>query len=84
MSSKNREKIKVKQLLECAKNLLKNPYTEIQQIIEKHINEELFEKKKYKWTGTASLGTYLIFATSSHYDWEIKIIKKSFKMTTKL
>ncbi|MCZ2101005.1 MAG: ClbS/DfsB family four-helix bundle protein [Chitinophagales bacterium] len=79
MSSKNREKIKVKQLLEYAKNLLKNPYTEIQQIIEMHTNEELFEKKKYKWTGTTSLGAYLIFATSSHYDWAIKIIKKTLK-----
>ncbi|MCZ2101207.1 MAG: ClbS/DfsB family four-helix bundle protein [Chitinophagales bacterium] len=65
--------------LKDSKNLLKNSYTEIQQIIEKHTNEELFEKKKYKWTGTTSLAAYLISATSSHYDWAIKVIKKALK-----
>jgi hypothetical protein len=51
----------------------------IHDIIEKHTNEELFEKMKYKWTGSTSLGAYLISATSSHYDWAIKLIKKSLK-----
>lgn len=62
-----------------AKSLLNNSYQDIQKIIEKHTNEELFEKKKYKWTGTTSLGSYLISATSSHYDWAIKLIKKTLK-----
>jgi hypothetical protein len=44
-------------------------------IIEKHTDEELFTKKKYAWTGTTSLGSYLISATSSHYDWGLKTIK---------
>jgi hypothetical protein len=48
-------------------------------IIEKHRNNELFEKKRYKWTGTTSLGAYLISATSSHYDWALKLIKKGLK-----
>lgn len=65
--------------LQDAKNLLKNSFTKIQDIIEKHTNEELFEKKKYKWTGTTSLGAYLISATSSHYDWAMKLIKKVLK-----
>ncbi|TGN29852.1 ClbS/DfsB family four-helix bundle protein [Empedobacter tilapiae] len=61
------------------KSLFNNSYQDIQKIIEKHTNEELFEKKKYKWTGTTSLGSYLISATSSHYDWAIKLIKKTLK-----
>lgn len=61
------------------KSLFKDSYQDIQKIIEKHTNEELFEKKKYKWTGTTSLGSYLISATSSHYDWAIKLIKKTLK-----
>lgn len=61
------------------KSLFNDSYQDIQKIIEKHTNEELFEKKKYKWTGTTSLGSYLISATSSHYDWAIKLIKKILK-----
>ncbi|UZR97489.1 ClbS/DfsB family four-helix bundle protein [Chondrinema litorale] len=49
------------------------------KLIESHTNEELFEKKKYKWTGSTFLGSYLISATSSHYDWAYKLIKKRLK-----
>lgn len=56
--------------------LLRQSFADIQKIIRKHTNEELFEKKKYKWTGTTSLGAYLVSATSSHYDWALKLIKK--------
>ncbi|MGL4583364.1 MAG: ClbS/DfsB family four-helix bundle protein [Flavobacterium sp.] len=45
-------------------------------IIRQHSNDELFEKKKYSWTGSTSLGAYLVSATSSHYDWAIKFLKK--------
>jgi hypothetical protein len=55
--------------------LLKKSHTEIVDIIQKHSNDELFTKKKYKWTGTTSLGAYLISATSSHYEWALKTIK---------
>lgn len=59
--------------------LLHESHRKIQQIIEAHSNEQLFEKKKYKWTGTTSLGAYLVSASSSHYDWALKLIKKAFK-----
>lgn len=49
------------------------------ELIKNHTNEELFTKKKYKWTGTTSLGAYLISSTSSHYDWAYKLIKKQLK-----
>lgn len=51
----------------------------VYKLIEQHSDEELFEKKRYKWTGSTSLGAYLISATSSHYDWGLKLIKKAFK-----
>ena len=59
--------------------LLDKSFRDIQKIIEKHSDAELFEKKKYKWTGTTSLGAYLISATSSHYDWALKLMKKAMK-----
>ncbi|MEM6360167.1 MAG: ClbS/DfsB family four-helix bundle protein [Bacteroidota bacterium] len=43
-------------------------YSQLREIIIKHTNDELFEKKRYKWTGTTSLGSYLISAISSYYD----------------
>lgn len=63
------------------KKLLDSSFVAIQKLIEKHSDEELFEKKKYKWTGSTSLGAYLISATSSHYDWAYKLIKKATKDT---
>ena len=55
---------------------LNTSYLRIQRLIDQHSNEELFEKKHFKWTGTTSLGAYLISATSSHYEWAHKLIKK--------
>ena len=62
--------------LEEAKKMLASSFESMQQIITKHTEEELFTKKKYGWTGTTSLAAYLISATSSHYDWAYKLIKK--------
>jgi hypothetical protein len=62
-----------------AKKLLKQSFVLIQNIIKSHSNEELFTKKRYKWTGTTSLGAYLVSNTSSHYDWAFKLIKKCTK-----
>ncbi|MFK7775267.1 MAG: ClbS/DfsB family four-helix bundle protein [Saprospiraceae bacterium] len=65
--------------LKKAKSLLKKSYQDFQKIIEQHSDQELFEKKKYHWTGSTSLAAYLISATSSHYDWAFKLIRKSTK-----
>ena len=54
-------------------------YRSVQRVIESHTEEELFEKKRYAWTGSTSLGAYLISATGSHYDWALKLIRKARK-----
>lgn len=58
---------------------LKGSYNKVQDIINSHSDKEMFEKKRYKWTGSTSLGAYLISNTSSHYDWAYKLIKRSLK-----
>ena len=63
--------------LDEAKKSLKASHMQIMKIIEIHSNDELFEKKRYKWTESTSLGAYLISNTSSHYDWALKLIKKA-------
>ncbi|KKK48772.1 hypothetical protein LCGC14_3141780, partial [marine sediment metagenome] len=62
--------------LEEAQKMLQNSSNSVREIIRNHSEEALFTKKKYKWTGSTSLGSYLISATSSHYDWGYKLIKK--------
>jgi Uncharacterized conserved protein len=62
-----------------AKKNLRKSHDEVMKVIDSHTDEELFEKKKYTWTGTSSVGAYFISATSSHYDWAMKKIKKYLK-----
>ncbi|MDR2489951.1 MAG: ClbS/DfsB family four-helix bundle protein [Spirochaetaceae bacterium] len=69
--------------LNDAITLFKKSHKKIMALIEKHTDDELFTKKKYQWTGTTSLGAYLISATSSHYDWGLKTIKPLKKMVKK-
>jgi len=56
--------------------MIKKSFLQVQAVINEKSNDELFEKKRYKWTGTTSLGSYLISATSSHYDWAMKKLRK--------
>lgn len=67
-----------------AKGLFESTHEDLQNIIHSHTEEELFQKKKYHWTGSTSLASYLISATSSHYDWALKLIKKAQKTSTTL
>ncbi len=61
------------------RKLINKTHKKVFAIIEKHSEEELFTKKKYSWTGSTSLGAYLISNVSSHYDWGLKIIKKGIR-----
>ncbi len=61
---------------ETSVELLKKSHNEVMKIIEAFTNEELFTNKYFSWTGTTSVGSYCVSATSSHYDWAIKKLKK--------
>ncbi len=65
--------------LEAALDLLARSHLEVQGLMHAHTDEELFTKKLYAWTGSTSLGAYLVSCTSSHYDWGIKKIRKLMK-----
>lgn len=60
-------------------NMLKASHKKLEDLIDSHSDEELFTKKKFKWTGSTSMGAYLISSTSSHYDWAYRLIKKCIK-----
>lgn len=59
--------------------LYSDSHARVHALITAHTDNELFEKKRYHWTGSTSLGAYLISNTASHYDWAYKLIKKALK-----
>lgn len=63
--------------LVTVQGLFHDSHQQVQQCILQHSNEELFTKKRYPWTGSTSLGAYLISSTVSHYAWAYKKIKKT-------
>lgn len=69
--------------LNDAKNLLKDSHKKVMGLIDKFSNDELFAKGVFAWTGTTTLGSYCVSATSSHYDWATKKIKLHIKTSSK-
>ena len=63
----------------ASKEMLQKSHSKVLELIESYSDNELFEKKHFSWTGTTSLGSYCVSASSSHYDWAIKKIKKHLK-----
>lgn len=55
---------------------LQQSHRSVMQLIGKFSDEQLFTKNYYDWTGNATLGSHIVSAMSSHYDWALKIIKK--------
>ncbi len=62
--------------LSQAIEMLNKSHLDCKQLIDQFSDDELFTKKFFSWTGTTSLGSYCVSATSSHYDWAIKKIKQ--------
>ncbi len=58
-----------------AVKMLDDSHKKVMDTVESFTDEELFTKKYFDWTGSTSLGSYMISATSSHYDWAIKKLK---------
>ncbi|MBD3280070.1 ClbS/DfsB family four-helix bundle protein [Candidatus Dojkabacteria bacterium] len=62
---------------------LKKSHKKLMKIIGGHSEEELFTKKKYKWTGSTSMGSYFASAASSHYVWGSELLRKKLKKLEK-
>jgi len=59
--------------------MLKESHDKVMALIRQFTNDELFSKNHFSWTGTTTLGSYCVSATTSHFDWAIKKIKKHIK-----
>ena len=67
--------------LEDVRDRLERSHLQLIRLIESHSEQELFERQHYSWTGSTSLGAYLISATSSHYQWANKLLRKYRKLS---
>lgn len=63
--------------LRQASDWLKESHAEVMLLAKTFDDDQLFQKKQYRWVGNTTLGGYFVSATSSHYDWAIKKIKQS-------
>ena len=48
----------------------------VRAVVEGYGEADLFTKKRYQWTGSTSLGSYAVSATSSHYAWASQLIRR--------
>lgn len=55
---------------------LAQTHARLRWIIASHTDAELFDKQHYPWTGSTSLGSYLVSATSSHYAWAVTALRR--------
>ncbi|HMO15289.1 MAG TPA: ClbS/DfsB family four-helix bundle protein [Pirellulaceae bacterium] len=62
--------------LKHIRSSLQETHIQLLQLINTHTNTELFEKRRYSWTGSTSLGSYLTSATSAHYNWAVKLLRR--------
>jgi hypothetical protein len=58
-------------------------HREILGVIQGLSNEELFTAGRYAWTKKNTMGTYFVSATSSHYLWARKEIRKGLRAKQK-
>lgn len=68
--------------LEQARSLLDESHAEARALIASLSNDELFTKKHFPWTGTTTLGSYCVSATSSHYEWAVTKLRRHLKTTS--
>lgn len=59
-----------------ALKLLQTTHEKVMDLAQQFSNDELFSKGAFSWVGGSTLGSYFVSATSSHYEWAIKKIKK--------
>lgn len=51
-------------------------HARVMALVEGFSDEELFTKRYFTWTGSTSLGAYCVSATSSHYEWAAKKLRR--------
>lgn len=66
-----------------ARRSLEESHAEVMALIATFDDDALFTKGALAWTGTSTLGSYCVSATSSHYVWASKKIRLHKKLLAK-
>ena len=61
---------------------LRSTHATLLAVIDSYDDADLFTKRRYPWTRSTSVGAYMVSATSSHYAWASKLIRKWAKTRT--
>ncbi len=48
----------------------------IRTVVASYSEDDLFTKRRFAWTGSTSVGSYAVSATTSHYDWARGLIRR--------
>ncbi|MET3861222.1 hypothetical protein ABIE38_002155 [Dietzia sp. 2505] len=59
-----------------AVDLLAGSHARCLEVIGSHSDDELFTRGRYAWTKSTTLGAYFVSATSSHYVWGQKTLRR--------
>lgn len=54
---------------------LRASHERVRDVVAAYADAELFAKKRFAWTGSTSVGSYAVSATTSHYDWARKQVR---------
>lgn len=54
---------------------LDDSHARVLDVVDAYSDDDLFTKKRYPWTGSTSVGSYAVSATTSHYDWARKQVR---------
>lgn len=55
---------------------LRASHARVRDIVAAYDEQDLFAKRRYPWTGSTSVASYAVSATTSHYDWASKLIRR--------
>ena len=70
--------------LDQAKEMFRKSHKAVFELIQSFTDAALFTKQFFDWTGTTTLGSYCVSATSSHYDWAVKKLRAHIKNVSKV
>lgn len=54
---------------------LDDSHRRLREVVSRY-GDDLFEKRRHRWTGSTSVGSYAVSATTSHYDWARTLIRR--------
>ena len=80
LNQKIYEKHRDRSLADIQKEL-RTSHKKMLSFIQKLSEEDLFQRGRYAWTKSVTLGSYFTSGTSSHYLWARKNIKKGLKVS---